>query len=699
MNMHKQEKNGRRSIKLFSKMSTKIGVLLLGIIIATVFVLISLSVKKSTDSMESTYMSYALNLAEEAVYGIDFSVNLGEKTYGNYAQNMAQEAADIINVMEASKQENEKLKSSDLEKALGDIEILGVDGSYAYMVSPNGTMLYHKTAEKIGKPVENAAVKGIVAELAVGNKVENGSIIYEYKGAMKLAGYAFTKSGDIVIVTADYEAFMKIDYETLIGSIEISGVEGSYAYMVAPDGTMLYHKNADKIGKPVENAAVKGIVADIQAGKTVKNGAVVYEYKGVDKLAGYAFTNKGNIVVVTADYDVFMKPVTDMKHRMILTAVILGLIFCVLGVFLVYKMMRAFDYIIPSIRNTANFNFREDAMAERLSGRKDEIGLIATELKEMRANLREIVGCIGEARDSIDVNMSELLNISTKVNDMCTDNSATSEQLAAGMQETSASTSSIVDNIEQMQVGSREIEHLTGSGADMSDEVMNRATKLRQAAEQATKVAMNMFTDVKGKSEIAIAASRAVSRINELTQTVMTISEQTSLLALNASIEAARAGETGRGFAVVASEISTLATQTSDAVGDINLIVAEIREAVEKMASCLAEVISFLESNVLSDYDSFEQISIQYQQDADAFKDSMSDIKRSIISLNETIDMISDAITTIDCTVGEAAHGVSDIAEKTSDMVGETSCTADKVDECKKSVASLNGIINRFTIE
>ena len=62
---------------------------------------------------------------------------------------------------------------------MGDIEILGVDGSYAYMVSSNGTMLYHKTAEKIGKPVENAAVKGIVAELAVGNKVENGSIIYQ----------------------------------------------------------------------------------------------------------------------------------------------------------------------------------------------------------------------------------------------------------------------------------------------------------------------------------------------------------------------------------------------------------------------------------------------------------------------------------------------------------------------------------------
>ena len=86
-------------------------------------------------------------------------------------------------------------------------------------------MLWHPTTEKIGNSVENAAVKGIVADLQAGKTVENGSIFYEYKDALKLAGYAFTKDGNIMIVTADYDEFMKIDYDTLLGNITIDSVD------------------------------------------------------------------------------------------------------------------------------------------------------------------------------------------------------------------------------------------------------------------------------------------------------------------------------------------------------------------------------------------------------------------------------------------------------------------------------------------
>lgn len=641
-------------------------------------------------------MSYALNLAEEAVSGIDFATELGENTYGNYACDMAEEITNEINLLATG---NEVMQYDELSKVLGNVAINGVDGSYAYMVSPTGLMLYHPTKDKVGNQVENAAVKGIVSDLAAGKKVDNGFVIYEYKGAMKLAGYAFTKSGDIVIVTADYDAFMRIDYDTLIGQIEIAGVEGSYAYMVSPDGTMLYHKDASKIGNPVENAAVKGIVQDLEAGKTVENAAVIYEYKGADKLAGYAFTKSGNIIVVTADYKTFIQPITKMGNGLILLGVVVGAFFGLLVIVVVVSMMKALEKVLPSIQNTAALKFINDKRADKLMNRRDEIGVIAREIRQMQESLRGIVNDMSQVAHSIDDNVEELKNNSIRVNEMCSENSFTSENLAAEMEETSASTICIRENIEEMQGGAHKIAGMTVSGVEKSGAIMQRATNLRASTERAIQNTKNIYSAVKNKSSVAIEASRAVQHINELTDTVMNISSQTSLLALNASIEAARAGEAGKGFAVVASEISALSVQTTTAVNSINDIIREVNVAVENMTDCIEETIQFLETTVLSDYNSFGDVSVQYQEDADCFKTNMDDIKESITKLTTTMEVILDSISNISDTMTDAAHGVSDIAGKTSQMVSETDSTARKVENCKSQVGDLNNIINRFTLE
>ena len=486
-------------------------------------------------------------------------------------------------------------------------------------------------------------------------------------------------------------------YENALADISMEGIDSSYAYLVDTDGTMLYHPTAEKIGQPVENAVVLGVVAELAKGQVPVNETVTYDFKGVTKYAAYAITANRQIVVVTADEDEIMKPLNQIVSKIMLLSLGILAAAIVLAYVVSQFICRPIQQITTIIVDTAQLDFRSNPNGAKLRSRRDETGEMANAVHVMRRNLRSMIGDIDTASNQITQNVDGLQEITTTVDHMCSDNSATSQQLAAGMEETAATTVTINENIEVIKNGADDINSMATEGARTSEAIMMRANDLRTKTVEASTKTMTMYNNVKTKAQEAIEGSKAVDKINELTGTIMEISSQTGLLALNASIEAARAGEAGRGFAVVATEIGSLADQTSKAIKDIGTIVDAVNAAVSNMAECLEETTGFLENTVLTEYKEFEQVSEQYQEDT--FKTSMNDVSDAMAGLANSIDAIAQALSGINSTVGESSIGVSDIAEKTSDMVEKTGTTHDMVEECYTYVEKLREIVSQFVLQ
>ncbi|MDE6904382.1 MAG: methyl-accepting chemotaxis protein [Lachnospiraceae bacterium] len=488
-------------------------------------------------------------------------------------------------------------------------------------------------------------------------------------------------------------------YKEILDGIEVGDIKSAYAYLVDSEGTVLYHPNPEKVGRPVENQDIAQVAEQLQSGSVPKDDAIISDWGGKSQYEGFSFTKDNKIVVVAADEKELMQPVINMLYIMAGIGAA-GLCVCMLvGYFVSRFICVPITYLVEIIQNTATMNFKHHPKSNALCARKDEIGQMASAVRGMRKNLRAMVHSIDDASDFISGNVHGLHEITETVDHMCASNSATSEELAAGMEETAATTAHINENVNTMRLEANSIRSLASEGADSSVEIMERAESLREKTVLASNRTVEMYDSVKARADAAIEGSKAVEKINVLSNTIMEISSQTSLLALNASIEAARAGEAGKGFAVVASEIGSLSDQTSKAITDISDIVREVNAAVANMAACLEETNLFLESSVLNDYKEFEEVGNQYREDAESFKGSMNRVNEGIVHLADVIEEISGALDGISNTIGESAISVSNIAEKTLDMVEKTGTTQSMVDSCFDSIGNLQQIVDTFHLE
>lgn len=496
----------------------------------------------------------------------------------------------------------------------------------------------------------------------------------------------------------DKESVLSTDTLTpMLEGKKITGLGSSYFYIVSSDGTMLYHPTADKIGQPVENATIKGVVAEIQAGNSPKGAFTTYDFNGTIKMSSY-YVSKSNDFVLVCSAD--QSDVTGVVSKMILLitiiAFIIGFIIAVIFAMILNTVIKPIFEATHVINRMSKLDFRIHDREKALSSRNDEFGVQGRAIIRLEQTLSNTI-------NNIRSQSSTLLNSSTNIYKNASNMSDTSaqvdtavEEIANGATSQAQETSNASDSV--MQIGSM-IQETTSE----VNELKNTAAKMRSAHDDAVKT-LEELGEVNNETKATIqtiseqtrATNESTQKIREVTGLISDIAEETNLLSLNASIEAARAGEAGRGFAVVASQIQKLADQSDNSAKQIEKIIDVLIQESEKSVATMEEVKDIIErqsSDVDRTSEAFQAVSDGIESSENGINsiaekmNSMEEARANVVSTVESLSAIAEENA---ASTEESSASVSTISNIAGDMKNNS-------DELKNIANALEQNMQQFT--
>ncbi len=456
-----------------------------------------------------------------------------------------------------------------------------------------------------------------------------------------------------------------------------------YPFVVDKNGIFIAHPNPDLIFKTdmTQTRGMEEAARDILANES---GVHDYNFKGVDKIAGFALVKStGWRVCVTQDQDEFLETPRHIRNLMFIVGVI-AFIAVLAGVLWFIKgVMVQLGGEPVEIAGIADSIAAGDLTIQFLGDTEKLTGVYAS-MKKMAHNLTHMLKEVSDGVHTLTSSSTEL--------------SAISEQMASNSENTSEKANSVAAASEEMTVNMNGVAAATEQTAANIQTIVaateEMSSTISEIAANTAKGSQTTINAVKKAEEVSIKVNQlgaAASQISRVTETISDISEQTNLLALNATIEAARAGEAGKGFAVVAAEIKALAHQTAEATEEIGHRIGEVQKSTGESVTAIneiVEVINEINTIVTSVAAAIEEQTATTQE----ISNNVSQAGLGVQEVNENVNQAS-AVT------AEVSQNIHQVSQASDEIKAGSLQVNESAGELSRLAGNLKQLISQFTLE
>ncbi|HBU05950.1 MAG TPA: hypothetical protein DEA95_05105 [Nitrospiraceae bacterium] len=293
---------------------------------------------------------------------------------------------------------------------------------------------------------------------------------------------------------------------------------------------------------------------------------------------------------------------------------------------------------------------------------------LAASTEETASSMEEMANAVGNIKNNTHDLSGAVDATSSSIEQL----SATIKEVAQNADNLSIATEETLSAIEEMRSSVKDVEINAKESSMLSEKVMTDASTFGMGSIEKTIEGMkNIKASVEKTNDFVKKLGGRSEEIGKILNVIDDITDQTTLLALNAAILAAQAGEHGKGFSVVAEEIKDLAERTAFSTQEIGSLIQSVQQEVKGTVQAMGEGLKSVDDGLKLSKEASDSLKKILDSSKKSSEMAFS-IDRSTGEQAKAIRLVSEAMERIKNMTGMIAKATSEQAKGTTLIMGAT---------------------------